>query len=365
LTGRKNIAIGEQAGFTNVNAKNNLAIGYQACYANNSGEWNMAIGSNALYNTTTGYNVAIGGASLYTNTSGDLNLAIGQSSMYSNTIGSRNVAIGTATLIANTTGNYNTGVGQYNLMAAKASNNTAVGYQAGLNTNLGGNHTFIGYLAGSRTSDNSGNTCIGYQAGTGNTSDYGNIVCLGANTIATGKDQVILGSVNMNVYGGTYNTISDRRDKEEIATMGSDYGLNFIKQLRPVNFKYDYRAEYYEPLPSKTEEETDADFNTRLDNWSKTNNLKLITKDGSKKHIRIHHGFIAQEVGDLNMFGGFQNHTINGGDDLCTLNYNEFIAPLVKSVQELSNENTTLKQQIADLTTQYTELAEIVNKLNS
>jgi len=252
--------------------------------------------------------------------------------MYNNISGARNVAIGTSTLITNTIGNYNTSVGQYGLQNSRGNNNTAIGYQAGFFTSATDNNTFVGY-----------------QAGFANSSDYGNIICLGANTIATGSNQVILGSSGMNIYGGTYNTVSDRRDKADITTMESDFGLNFIKQLRPVNFRYDYRNEYFDPIPIKNEEESEADFNLRYINWKTTNNLESINKDGSKKHTRIHHGFIAQEVGDLGVFGGYQDHTINGGDKLCTLNYNEFIAPLVKSIQELSEICNKLKEDNAAL----------------
>ena len=63
--------------------------------------------------------------------------------------------------------------------------------------------------------------------------------------------------------------------------------------------------------------------------------------DGSRKRTRFHHGLIAQEVGeDIEEagvdFGGWQDHTVNGGCDVQTLAYEEFIAPLIKAVQELS-----------------------------
>lgn len=42
-------------------------------------------------------------------------------------------------------------------------------------------------------------------------------------------------------------------------------------------------------------------------------------------------------------FGGVQNHALNGGDDVYSVGYEEFIAPLIKAVQELSAENKMLK----------------------
>jgi len=35
-------------------------------------------------------------------------------------------------------------------------------------------------------------------------------------------------------------------------------------------------------------------------------------------------------------FGGFQDHSINGGKDVLSLGYEEFIAPMVRAIQELS-----------------------------
>jgi hypothetical protein len=58
-------------------------------------------------------------------------------------------------------------------------------------------------------------------------------------------------------------------------------------------------------------------------------------KDGSKKRSRYHHGFIAQQVRDTGIqFGGYQDHSINGGDNVMSIGYDEFIAPIVKTLQE-------------------------------
>ena len=34
-------------------------------------------------------------------------------------------------------------------------------------------------------------------------------------------------------------------------------------------------------------------------------------------------------------FGGFQDHSVNGGDDVLTIGYSELIGPMLKSIQEL------------------------------
>ena len=65
-----------------------------------------------------------------------------------------------------------------------------------------------------------------------------------------------------------------------------------------------------------------------------------IAKDGSKIRTRYHHGVIAQQVKQVIDetgvdFGGYQDSTIKGGLDNRSMGYGEFIAPLIKSVQEL------------------------------
>ena len=61
-------------------------------------------------------------------------------------------------------------------------------------------------------------------------------------------------------------------------------------------------------------------------------------------HSRKHQGLIAQEVkavlDDIGMdaadFGGYVDANISGGADKLALRYRQFIAPLIKAVQELT-----------------------------
>ena len=73
-----------------------------------------------------------------------------------------------------------------------------------------------------------------------------------------------------------------------------------------------------------------------------------VAKDGSRKRNRFHHGLIAQEVKAACDaagvdFGGYQDHSINGGDDVKSLGYEELIAPLIKAVQELTEKVKALE----------------------
>ena len=87
-----------------------------------------------------------------------------------------------------------------------------------------------------------------------------------------------------------------------------------------------------------------------------------LTHDGTHKRTRFHHGLIAQEVAELIArtgidFGGYQDRTIKGGDDALSLGYDEFIAPLIKAVQELAGRNEELLVRHDDLATHHDELA--------
>ena len=48
-------------------------------------------------------------------------------------------------------------------------------------------------------------------------------------------------------------------------------------------------------------------------------------------------------------FGGYQDQTVKGGDDVLSLGYIEFIAPLIKAVQELRDMVKTLQQKVCEL----------------
>jgi len=84
------------------------------------------------------------------------------------------------------------------------------------------------------------------------------------------------------------------------------------------------------------------------DKWLEDVKLANITHDGSKKRSRFHHGLIAQEVKAVLDskgidFGGFQDHSVKGGDDVLSIGYEELIAPMLKAIQELSAEVAALK----------------------
>jgi hypothetical protein len=48
-------------------------------------------------------------------------------------------------------------------------------------------------------------------------------------------------------------------------------------------------------------------------------------------------------------FGGFQDHKVKNGDDVLSIGYEELIAPLIKSVQELTQKNQELENKITEI----------------
>jgi len=120
--------------------------------------------------------------------------------------------------------------------------------------------------------------------------------------------------------------VSDERIKKNIKD--DDLGLSFIEKIRPVTYNH------------KKNSEIDADF------LASTANLKKGEADDSI----LHRGLIAQEVkAAMDAVG---NTTFDGwaeDADGQSISKEAFITPLIKAVQELSAEVTTLKSEIAAL----------------
>ena len=373
--GIDNIAVGNQSLYFNTDGYNNVAIGKGVLYNNTSGYYNIAIGTDILYSNTIGYdNIGIGNSSLYNNITGYENIALGDGSLFSNIDGDDNVAIGFSSLYSNTTGNYNIAMGINSLYYNNAGyQNTAIGNSSLVsNTNgyrnvavgdntldantTGFNNTAFGYQALNNNSTGLRNTAVGAESLA--TSNYNNCTGLGSNSSVTGSNQVQLGDSATTTYAyGAVQNRSDIRDKAEIRD--TLLGLDFINKLRPVDFKWNYREDYY-----TTEEVTitNPNFDSTKE-VSETNTETIIKKvivknanNGTKVRTRFHQGLIAQEVKAVITeigidFGGYQDHSVKDGEDVMSLGYSELIAPLIKAVQELTAKNTALELRILALET--------------
>lgn len=387
-SGDAGVAIGDFTLRDNLSGTECIAIGANSLQQQTGGHCNVAVGANSqITGTDTGYNCSLGGYCLVANQSKN-NIAIGWAALEGQTSGS-NIAIGHAAMNGNKTGTRNVGIGPLVMQLGQTgTDNVAIGQEAAKNMTpavqctivgsyAGGsgsgavtNLTAIGFMAG-LTVNGTGvsNTAIGVNALSGVTSEI-NCFGVGAGATVTGSNQGQLGNSNVTTYAyGAIQNRSDARDKDDVRD--TLLGLPFILALRPVDFRWDRRDEYRTdpplpptitrpnvPLPregSPTYEkdvrafkETMAPYEAAMAAhrgealaWAENAKLSKIKKDGSKKRNRFHHGLIAQEVRDVIKatgvdFGGYQDHSVNGGDDVLSLGYEELIAPLIKSVQQLA-----------------------------
>ena len=423
--GANNTANGYQALYSNTAGIYNTANGVGALYSNLNGFNNTADGAAALYsNTTGGSNSAFGAAALSSNISGNSNTAIGTTALQFST-GNQNVAIGAGAGYGITTGSNNTIIGDISGTAALSdtviigagtterlridnagnafingitfgrgtnavATNTAVGFQALIsNYSTGYQNTANGY--GALQANNTGfkntangfhalytnttgikNTAIGSEAGKfkidgTSATAFDNCTYLGYNTRASGSNQVQLGDSSTSAY--YYNNIQNRSDARDKADIRDTLlGLDFIKSLRPVDFRWDYRDDYFDkeeyqedeirtrkiPNPAYTEKGDEPRFIEEEYTETVTKERWVpVTKDGSRKRTRFHHGLIAQEVKSAADaqgvdFAGYQDHSVKGGLDVLSLGYTEMIAPLIKAVQQLSAEIETLQARLTD-----------------
>lgn len=312
ITPKRNVAIGYSALEGGLNADNCVAIGESALQFGIKSSNSTVIGTRAGYHLMdTNEDVFIGKSAGQELVHSEQNIGIGYQAFAGLKVTNKedmpvsNVAIGRNSM-ANAKGSFsgNVGIGSSTLNVNQGNDNTAIGTGAmGLNT------------SGTR------NTAIGFNAlNKANSAAYTNATAIGANATVTGSNQVQLGDSSTTTYVfGTIQNRSDIRDKADIKD--TQLGLDFINALRPVDFKWDYRENYLE---------VDAEGNEIHHK-----------KDGSRKHNRYHHGLIAQEVKQVIDetgidFGGFQDHSINRGDDVLSIGYDELIAPLIKAVQELT-----------------------------
>jgi hypothetical protein len=134
---------------------------------------------------------------------------------------------------------------------------------------------------------------------------------------------------------------SDIRKKTNISD--SDLGLNFINLLRPVK----YNNKYDPKIP-----EVDETNQPILDE----DGNRVIKSGQGYTGSRYHYGLIAQEVkstlddiGIGDTFSGWTLDNLEDPDSYQGLSYDKFIAPMIKSIQELSNMVELLQQEVNTL----------------
>ena len=170
----------------------------------------------------------------------------------------------------------------------------------------------------------------------------------------------------MSSIGGfaPWSNISDERVKKNIKQ--NVPGLEFIKRLQPVTYNMDLdeadrMIKALMPQPKEIEGDSLMPLRASAPEPIETEAMKE-SRAASQK--RLHTGFVAQDVEKAAQSIGYEFSGIDVDDSgIYALRYSEFVVPLVKAVQELSEQNDAKDAAIAELRDQVNELTELVNRL--
>ncbi|UEG51031.1 tail fiber domain-containing protein [Ferruginibacter lapsinanis] len=281
------------------------------------------------------------------------NLFIGDSSGISTNeaVGTDNIGIGINAIYYGDTGFANIGIGSYALALASGDiGSVGIGYQALVNnddpTGQGNFNTAVGALAGSSIGylgEGYYNTALGsfadcYDAT--NSLDVVNSTAIGSGALADVSNMVRIGDDFVEQIGGAvdWSVLSDGRFKKDIKNENG--GLNFIMQLRPVNYHYNFtklndsRIRSIKGANKMARNGKDIANNDML--------LKKFTSNGYKQKIsqnetKTYNGLIAQEVEAAAKKIGYNFSgvvTPTKPDGKYALRYATFVVPLIEAVQE-------------------------------
>lgn len=294
--------------------QNSVGLGDNA-FTSASGFININPLSRYAYNST-----AIGTDSMSQAVQNSENTAVGYSTLVGG--GFRNVAIGSESLK-----NIIATSGESRFVPLSSNNNTAIGYKSLYSNIAGGHNVSVGSDSMLYSASGSYNIAIGSGALTfyddGSLFSGSNAIAIGASATVSASSQIKLGNTLHTTvsYGAIQNT-ADQRDKSDITD--TNLGLDFINALRPVDFKWNYREDY-------------EDFTSPGTN---------------KKRSKVHHGLIAQEVkqaadGLGKFFGGYDDLSVSGNVDMKMLGYQEFIPPIIKSIQQVDTRLVNAESNLA------------------
>ena len=290
---------------------NNVVIGHYAAQHIQEADYNVLIGDGVA----KGDNNHSGGEV-------DESVVIGYGAMSGYGSGSGlgctgNNVIGYGALKQITTGDYNIALGH------QAGQSIRAGYY---NVCIGGRET------GNTLQSGNDNIVLGFKADVATESQQHAIV-MGNNTTAAGNNTFTFGNSSTDssvAFGATSITApSDERYKEEISDATA--GLSFIKDLRPVTFKWKKEKD----IPDTQKAYVEASETRVVNDYT-------------------NHGFIAQEVkatidAHPEIKNGFDMWVEDEADGRQRLGPSALIPMLVKSIQELSAENAALAARIEAL----------------
>ena len=206
--------------------------------------------------------------------------------------GSNNAAFGVEALGGCSTGSRNFAYGYAALYSlSSGGSNIAMGDATGYNVTSGSNNLLFGQNAG-RTGYQSPQSIAGVTSGS-------NQIHMGNESHSTARIQI------------SWTVNSDSRDKTDITPI--DVGLDFVKDLNPVTFRWDKRSDYEDRVPT-----------------------------GQNKLEELTLGFLAQEVEEVEKSYGYdvanKTNLVVDRDvdqDHFGITYEKMIPILTKAIQEL------------------------------
>jgi hypothetical protein len=330
--GEFNVAVGNYTLDALTSGDYNVAVGYEAGSGITTGSYNHLFGRQAgKAITTASHNTLLGSAAGIAITTGQRNLIIGEAG-FSYDTENDNLAIGHAAFSGSVAGGeFNVSIGNYSLDALTSADHcTAVGYNAGTNNTTGIRNVFIGSNAGTTNTTGEENISIGYTTTMGGSGENRSITI--GTEVQGNTDYTTIGYGSNDIRTAHGNTgwaaVSDERYKKDIED--STAGLSFINDLQPRTFKYKNLGDLPNTFNAYKENSTDVYKN------SKTN-----------------HGFIAQEVKAVidshsEIKDGFRMWD-DRPDGSQEISETPLLPILVKAVQELSAQVTTLQQEVNTL----------------
>ena len=252
--------------------------------------------------------------------------AIGAGSMSASYLNYENTAIGYATLLKGGFENVAVGANALHSIApdpadsilspATSTSNTAVGYSSLFSVTTGKKNTAIGHNSMINAATGHSNIAIGSDSlrydHEGSPFDGQNAIAIGASATVPGSSTIKIGNANhVMVIDNSIFKYSDSRDMS--SATDSSYGLSFINELRPVEFVSDPR-------------------------------------NGGVARNSL--GFVASEVISASpSFTGYVDFNSEGTSDIKALAYDQFIPPIVKSIQEIDTRLIVTESDVSQIAT--------------
>lgn len=310
--GKDNVAIGKDAGGGSSGC---FGVFAGACAGRlNQGNFNTFIGFRAGDTTTcvgSCRNVMIGACTRVTSCTHNT-VAIGFCALQHGGDAHYSVAIGYLAMCSTSAGSENVAIGRSTLQNNSASKNVAIGYLTAQFINGTACSVIIGDRSNRFSGTYSNRVSLGFYV-------YDNSYC--ANTVAIGRYAQTYAATEVE-----WTNVSDIRDKTDIAPLHNDLGINFVRKLRPISYKFDHRKAYVNKCGFE---------------WGQ--------KDGTLKEDKKNYGFIAQEVNQATVELGvkFEGvHLDTSMDEKWEIQNTNFLASVVKSIQDINLELDKIEEKL-------------------